>query len=85
MSTHSTDLDNINFICCLVKEITELVDECPVSDIPYSVVEKLDLIRSKACTIRYKAQKMENRLKEYKTTIESLGFKRVKPKRKKEK
>ena len=39
-----------------------------------------ELIKSKALTIKEKAQKMENRLKLYRGSIEDLGFKRVKKK-----
>ena len=81
MSTYNTDLDNINNICSLVKEIVELVNESPVSEVPNSIIDNLDLIRSKALTIRRKAQAMENRLKEYKTAIEGLGFKRERKRR----
>ena len=89
MSTHNTDLDEINNICSLVKEIIELASELEY-DFPEAsfrefhkaVFKNSELIVAKANTIRNKAQKMENRLKDYKTTIESLGFKRVKPKRK---
>ena len=87
MSTHNTDLDEINNICSLVKEIIELANEVSYDlpdesfkDYQATVFHNADLIVSKANTIKSKAQAMENRLKDYKTTIESLGFKRVKPK-----
>lgn len=89
MSIHNTELDSINNICSLVKEIIELASELEY-DYPEAsykeftkvVFKNADLIVAKANTIRNKAQRMEDRLRDYKTTIESLGFKRVKPKRK---
>ena len=76
MSTHNTDLDNINNICSLVKEILELTTDIRSRTGNEKITNCTELITSKALTIRRKAQAMENRLKEYKTAIEGLGFKR---------
>ena len=81
MSTYNTDLDNINNICSLVKEIIELTTDVRSRTGNEKITNCTDLITSKALTIRNKAQAMENRLKQYKTTIESLGFKRERKKR----
>jgi hypothetical protein len=88
MSTYNTDLDNINNICSLVKEIVELANdlrydypEADLKEYQKAAFKHLELIVSKALTVRDKAQSMENRLKQYKTTIESLGFKRERRKR----
>lgn len=88
MSLHNTELDSINNICSLVKEIIELANEVSY-DLPEAsykeyqkaVFRNSDLIVAKANTIRNKAQAMEDRLRKYKTTIESLGFKRERKKR----
>ena len=85
MSTHNTDLDSINHICSLVEEIQELLIEIEnmvlEDDIDKAGIRRRkNLIRSKASTIKSKAQKMENRLKDYRVTIESLGFKRIRTK-----
>lgn len=88
MSTHNTELDSINNICSLVKEIIELANELEY-DFPeasYKEFQKVvfnnsNLIVSKANTIKSKAQAMENRLKEYRSSIQSLGFKRIKEKK----
>ena len=87
MSTHNTELDSINNICSLVKEIIELSNEVSFDypEASYKEFQKVvfhnsDLIVAKANTIRSKAQAMENRLKEYRSAIQSLGFKRIKPK-----
>lgn len=83
MSTYDTDLDSINNICSLVAEIIELTnsidrEKCTAH---FSCIEDYkELIKSKALTIKDKAQKMENRLKLYRGSIEDLGFKRVKKK-----
>lgn len=74
MSTYDTDLDSINNICSLVGEIVELSDEIGKDNIK----KCKDLIKSKALTIKDKAQKMEDRLKIYRKSIESMGFKRTK-------
>ena len=76
MSTHNTDLDDINNICSLVKEILELTTDIRSRTGNEKITNCTELITSKALTIRRKAQAMENRLKEYKTAIEGLGFKR---------
>ena len=86
MSIYNTDLDNINNVCSLVKEIIELANDLRY-DLPEADLEEyqrvafknLELIVSKALTVRNKAQAMENRLKEYRSAIQSLGFKRVRP------
>ena len=88
MSTFDTELDSINNICSLVGEIMQLSldinsrtgNEKIEKDCAL-ITRKAYTIKEKAYTIKEKAQKMENRLKEYKTTIESLGFKRIKDKR----
>ena len=82
MSTFNTELDDINNICSLVGEILELALDIRSRSGNEVIIKDTDLIGSKAYTIKKKAQRMENRLKEYKVTIESLGFKRVKSKRK---
>ena len=79
MSTYNTDLDNINNICSLVKEIVELAEGIRKP----SNNKETELIVSKALTIRNKAQAMENRLHAYRGAIEDLGFKRVRDKRRK--
>ena len=74
----NTQFDEEQHICNLVDEIiklTKLVDPNLVHTETY-----LDLIREKAKYIKRKAQKMENRLKEYKIGIEELGFKRIRSK-----
>ena len=81
MSTHNTDLDNINNICSLVKEILELTTDIRSRTGNEKITNCTELITSKALTIRRKAQAMENRLKEYKTAIEGLGFKRERKRR----
>ena len=83
MSTYDTDLDDINNICSLVGEIIELTNEIDRNkyNTQFSYIENCkELIKSKAWTIKDKAQKMENRLKIYRGSIEDLGFKRVKKK-----
>ena len=83
MSTYDIDLDDINNICSLIGEIIELTnsidrEKCMTH---FSCIEDYkELIKSKALTIKEKAQKMENRLKLYRGSIEDLGFKRVKKK-----
>ena len=72
MSTYDTDLDSINNICSLVKEIVELTENLDSDEI-YK-----NLIKDKALTIKDKATRMEERLKTYKKGIEELGFKRIK-------
>lgn len=81
MSTFDTELDSINNICSLVGEIMQLSLDIHSRTGNEKIEKDCTLIARKAYTIKEKAQKMENRLKEYKTTIESLGFKRVKDKR----
>lgn len=78
MSTFDTELDSINNICSLVGEIMQLSLDINSRTGNEKIEKDCTLITRKAYTIKEKAQKMENRLKEYKTTIESLGFKRVK-------
>lgn len=80
MSKDDTELDSINNICSLVGEIMQLSLDINSRTGNKKIEKDCALITKKAYTIKEKAQKMENRLKEYKTTIESLGFKRVKPK-----
>ena len=79
MSISDTELDAINNICTLSEEVIAIAFEIS-HDSKYS--KEMDLIRSKVFTIKNKAQRMENRLREYKAAIESLGFKRVKAKKK---
>lgn len=81
MSTFDTELDSINNICSLVGEIMQLSLDINSRTGNEKIEKDCNLITRKAYTIKEKAQKMENRLKKYKTTIESLGFKRVKDKR----
>ena len=81
MSTFDTELDSINNICSLVGEIMQLSLDINSRTNNEKIENACTLISKKAYTIKEKAQKMENRLEEYKTTIESLGFKRVKDKR----
>ena len=81
MSTFDTELDSINNICSLVGEIMQLSLDINSRTGNEKIEKDCALITRKAYTIKEKAQKMENRLKEYKTTIESLGFKRIKDKR----
>ena len=76
MSTYDTELDSINNICSLVGEIMQLSLDINSRTNNEKIENACTLITKKAYTIKEKAQKMENRLKEYKTTIESLGFKR---------
>ena len=83
MSTYDTDLDGINNICSLVAEIVELADEmgkeANKDEIDgYYIIRLKDFVKSKALTIKDKANRMEERLKLYKKGIEELGFKRVK-------
>ena len=85
MSTYDTDLDSINNICSLVAEIVELADEIgkethKVTLKRENIKKYEELIKSKALTIKDKANRMEERLKLYKKGIEELGFKRVKRK-----
>lgn len=85
MSTYDTDLDSINNICSLVAEIVELSDEVSKEagkdEIDGYYIKRLqNFIKSKALTIKDKANRMEERLKLYKKGIEELGFKRVKRK-----
>jgi hypothetical protein len=77
------DLDSINNICSLVEEIIELADEvskeASKDEIDGSYIKRLqNFIKSKALTIKDKANRMEERLKLYRKGIEELGFKRVK-------
>ena len=83
MSTYDTELDSINNICSLVAEIVELSDEISKEagkdEIDGYYIKRLqNFIKSKALTIKGKANRMEERLKLYKKGIEELGFKRVK-------
>ena len=78
MSTFNTELDDINNICSLVGEILELQLDITSRTNNSTINKDCGLITKKAITIKNKAQRMENRLKEYKIAIESLGFKRVK-------
>lgn len=79
---YDTELDGINnIICSLVGEIMQLSLDIHSRTSNGKIENACTLIAKKAYTIKEKAQKMENRLKEYKTTIESLGFKRVRDKR----
>lgn len=83
MSAYDTDLDDINSVCALVGEIIELTNSINKEKFidKFSQIEDYkELIKSKALTIKDKAQKMENRLKLYRGNIEELGFKRVKKK-----
>ncbi len=85
MSTYDTDLDSINNICSLVGEIVELADEmgkeASKDEIDgYYIIRLKDFVKSKALTIKDKAQKMEDRLKIYRKSIEAMGFKRTKKK-----
>lgn len=81
MGAFNTDLDDINNICSLVSEILQLTMDIDSHTTSFKIAKDCDLINRKAMTIKGKAQRMENRLKDYKTAIESLGFKRVKQKR----
>lgn len=83
MSTYDTDLDEINHICSLVGEILELGTDIFEQTTNKQILERVNLISSKASIIKNKAQRMENRLREYKVAIEGLGFKRVKDKKRK--
>ena len=83
MSTYNTDLDSINNICSLVKEIVELTEEmykeAISEDVNKEYINKCKgLIKSKTLTIKDKATRMEERLKIYKKGIEAMGFKRRK-------
>ena len=85
MSTYDTDLDSINNICSLVGEIVELADEmgkeASKDEIDgYYIIRLKDFVKSKALTIKDKAQRMEDRLKIYRKSIEAMGFKRTKKK-----
>ena len=68
----NTKFDKENYVCILCKEIVALTQSKTVTK------EIMKLIRSKVKTIRKKAQKMENRLIDYRNAIEGLGFKRTK-------
>lgn len=81
MGAFNTDLDDINNICSLVGEILQLTLDIDANTENKKIERDCTLINKKAMTIKDKAQRMENRLKDYKTAIESLGFKRVKQKR----
>ena len=81
MSTFNTNLDDINNICSLVGEVLELSLDIQSRTSNEQIIRDCDLINKKVYTIKKKAQRMENRLKEYKITIESLGFKRVRDKK----
>ena len=70
----NTQFDENQHICNLVDEIVILTKNAQ----PMNLENYLYLIREKAKCIKRKAQKMENRLKEYKVGIEELGFKRIK-------
>lgn len=85
MGAFNTDLDNINNICSLVGEILQLSLDIESSTGNKKIERDCTLINKKAITIKDKAKRMENRLKDYRTTIESLGFKRVKQKRRQSK
>ena len=83
MSTYNTDLDSINNICSLVKEIVELTEEIHKETLSEDVnkdhINKCKgLIKDKALMIQKKATRMEERLKIYKKGIEAMGFKRRK-------
>jgi len=82
MSAFNTELDSINNICSLVGEILQLTLDIDASTENKKIERDCALINKKAMTIKSKAQRMENRLRNYKAAIESLGFKRVKQKRK---
>jgi len=82
MSTFDTELDEINHICSLVGEILELSLDIYSRTSSEQINKDCDLIAKKATTIKSKAQRMENRLREYRVAIEGLGFKRVKDKKK---
>lgn len=88
MSTYDTDLDSINNICSLVAEIVELAEDVSKELTLGGLVSKnyierrQYLIKDKALTIKDKAQRMEDRLKIYRKSIEAIGFKRVKRKSK---
>lgn len=77
MTVFNTDVDDINNICSLVGEILQLSSDINASTTNEKIERNCSLINSKAITIKKKAQRMEDRLTQYKTTIESLGFKRV--------
>lgn len=81
MGAFNTDLDDINNICSLVGEILQLSLDIESTTGNKKIERDCSLINKKAMTIKDKAQRMENRLKDYKTAIEDLGFKRVKQKR----
>lgn len=83
MSTFDTELDEINHICSLVGEILELGLDVFQQTTNEKILTDINLISSKASTIKNKAQRMENRLREYRVAIEGLGFKRVKDRKKK--
>ena len=82
MSTYNTELDEINHICSLVGEILELSLDIYSRTSNEQINKDCDLIVKKATTIKSKAQRMENRLREYRVGIEGLGFKRVRDRKK---
>lgn len=81
MSTFNTDLDSINNICSLVGEILQLSLDIHSRTENEQIIKDCELIVRKATTIKTKAQKMEDRLHQYRGAIEDLGFKRVREKR----
>lgn len=82
MGAFNTDLDDINNICSLVGEILQLTLDIDASTENKKIERDCTLINKKAMTIKDKAQRMENRLRDYRSAITSLGFTRVRQKRK---
>lgn len=84
MSTYDTELDSINNICSITEEILELSNQISTKTKEKDILEYCYLISAKMRMVRYKAKKMETRMKDYRKSIENLGFRRIRKKRKDE-
>lgn len=83
MSTYDTELDSINNICSITDEILQLTTQINL-EVGYNreISNYCDLISAKMKTVQQKAQRMEARMRAYKKSIEDLGFRRVRKKKK---
>ena len=84
MSTYDTELDSINNICSLTEEILELSNKINSEVKDKDVSNYCYLISAKMRMVRHKAKKMEARMRDYRKSIENLGFRRIRKKRKNE-
>ena len=72
-----------------IYDCTELIKEIKglkiASDSKNSIINRLKLIKNRSKYCKKQGQRMENRLKLYRNSIEDLGFQKVNKKKKKKK